>query len=48
MTPFHDNFRIADHPGVHPVCGHKRVSQDECPMPAQILARLARWPQAGS
>ena len=24
----------------------KGVSQDQCPMPARILARLALWPQA--
>jgi hypothetical protein len=28
MTPTHDNFRTADHPGVQPVCGHKCVLQD--------------------
>jgi hypothetical protein len=35
-------------PMILKVDGDKGVSQDQCPMPAQILARLALWPQAGS
>ena len=36
LSPSALNFRIADDPEAD---GDKLVSQDQCPMPAQILAR---------